>query len=206
MRPDSWRSLDTIEDVSTEPIIVIPHPTLRQKAEAILAWSPELETLVKTLIETLQAARNPRGVGLAAPQIDHSLRMFATLLNDEPRIFINPHITKSSEKLTLGRDPDDPDLEGCLSIPRLYAPVPRHSWVELTYQQPENGKLIEHKETFDDFPARVVQHEQDHLDGILFLDHTLRFDLPVLEGEGREKLKPVSRAMVETLVHQSWNA
>lgn len=171
-----------------------------------MVWSPEVEQLAETLLETLQAARNPRGVGLAAPQIDSGVRMFATLLNNEPRVFINPRITTASEKLSLGRDPEDPDLEGCLSIPRLYAPVPRYTWIELEYEKAVNGKLETHSETFEDFAARVVQHEQDHLDGILFLDHALQYDLPVLEGEGREKLKPIARDVVETLVHQSWNA
>lgn len=169
-----------------------------------MVWSPEVEQLAHTLVETLQAARNPRGVGLAAPQIDNRVRMFATLLNNEPRVFINPRITNSSEKLSLGKDPEDPDLEGCLSIPKLYAPVPRYTWIELEYEKPVNGKLETHSETFDDFAARVMQHEHDHLEGILFLDHALQYDLPVMEGG--DKLKPVPRELVETLVHQSWNA
>ncbi len=190
--------------MSIVPIITIPHKALRQKAVVVQDWSPEMQELMDTLMDTLRAARNPRGVGLAAPQINRDARMFATLVNNQPRTFINPRITQSSGKLSLGMDPEDPDLEGCLSIPKLYAPVPRHTWVKLEYEHPNKGVLETRNEIFDDFVARVIQHEYDHLEGILFLDHALEYDLPVLEGG--DKLKPVPRAMIETLVHQSWNA
>lgn len=115
-------------------------------------------------------------------------------------IFINPQIIDKSKKVTLGPDPKHPALEGCLSIPNLYGPVYRHQTIKIKYQtlpdaqaitdesaQPDafrqsstrsslsQGKinLIEKTEIFSNFYARVIQHEFDHLEGILFTDYTI---------------------------------
>ena len=117
--------------------------------------------------------------------------MFATFLNfdqsenDEAlptlAVYINPEIVTHSDQLTLGPDKKHPTLEGCLSIPGLYGPVPRWTEITLSYQELVEEKLIDRTQTFDNFAARVVQHEVDHLNGILFTDYSLQYDLPVYQ-------------------------
>lgn len=174
-------------------IITIPHPTLRKTAQAVTQANSQLIKFVTELESTLKNSKNPRGVGLAAPQVNKLLRVFTTSFssNNDPgepgnrpqgklRHFINPVISKTCKrKKVLGVDPADPDLEGCLSMPGLYGPVPRHRWVELEFQTLENAQLQNHQERFDDFHARVIQHELDHLNGILFTDYSLEHNLPV---------------------------
>jgi peptide deformylase len=170
-------------------IISAPHQTLRQKAVSVDVVDKKLVQFITDLEKTLQEKDNPKGVGLAAPQVDKKLRIFTTQLSltdtfdDEDSLqikhYINPQITKHSGKHTFGGDKRNPQLEGCLSIPKIYAPVPRWQWVELEYSVLENGKLVPYKERFEDFPARVIQHEADHLDGVLFTDYALQYDLPV---------------------------
>src|SRR3972149_1239595 len=102
-------------------IVTIPHPALRQKANKVTDFSSGLKKFLADLQQTLQKTDNPRGVGLAAPQVDTSLRIFATQIDEDrkqlPQIFINPLIVKQSDKHTFGPDPEEPRLEGCLSMP-----------------------------------------------------------------------------------------
>lgn len=178
-------------------IITIPHLILREKAQAVTQVDEQLIRFIEKLKKTLGETQNPRGVGLAAPQVNSLLRIFATNLpvhgsdrsNQEGlRHFINPVIVKACKrKKVLGVDPRDPDLEGCLSMPGLYGPVPRHRWIELKYQTLGNGQLQSHKKRFDDFQARVIQHELDHLNGILFTDYSLEQDLPVYHQSNDDK-------------------
>jgi peptide deformylase len=129
------------------------------------------------------------------------------------KTFINPEIVKSSKKKTLGEKEikgqklnvndkhNRPILEGCLSIPGIWGPVWRHQWVKLRYftlkVNPEHSRkantytLSEHSERFSSFPARVIQHELDHLNGILFTDYSLKDNLPLYESRG-EKLEEIS--------------
>ncbi len=187
-------------------IITVPHPTLRQVALPIAEVDKKVLQLLEELEVTLASQRRPRGVGLAAPQIDISKRFFATLLpvtneEDAPtqsRIFINPEITDHSEELVLGTDPEDPVLEGCLSIPGLYGPVPRWGEIQVRYYEVVNGELLEKRSTFSDFPARVFQHEIDHLDGILFTDYSLKYDLPIYkENKVNHKMEEIDPRLVE---------
>jgi peptide deformylase len=82
------------------------------------------------------------------------------------------------------------DLEGCLSIPGIYGPVPRWSWIELEYQLVQDGELVTKTERFTDFTARIIQHEYDHLQGVLFTDHILEYGLPAYVQQGDE-LRPL---------------
>lgn len=190
-----------------QPIITVPHNTLRRQAQPISIWNEETAQFIDNLTETLHQKDNPRGVGLAAPQIDRSLRIFCTLLSPEGarpdqenppqmRVFINPEIVNNSAHKTLGEDPHEPTLEGCLSIPFLYGPVPRWEWIELEFQTPEQGKLITKREKFSEFAARVVQHEYDHLNGILFTDYILQYDLPLYEDVDG-KLKKINNSVAK---------
>lgn len=174
-------------------IITVPHLTLRSSAEKVLVVTPAVQNFIQELTRTLDKQRRPQGVGLAANQVDKTWQVFATRVNtvsqeDTPAsspitIFINPQITSHSQQLILGPTPSQPRLEGCLSIPKLYGPVPRWSWVELEYQVVDKNtqELKTKTGRFTDFYARVIQHEYDHLHGVLFTDYSLQLDLPVYQ-------------------------
>ncbi len=192
-------------------IVSIPHPTLRKIAATITRVDKKLLQFIDELDKTLAQKDNPRGVGLAAPQVDTSLRIFATFLhpNDNEslppkmRTFINPSIVEYSQTLVYGSHPDEPRLEGCLSIPGIYGPVPRAAWVMLEFDEVYGDELRRKQERFSDFAARVVQHESDHLDGVLFIDHTLREGLPLYKENRRKELVELAPELIETLVRTS---
>lgn len=150
------------------------HPVLRAKARAIERAefkSPAVQKLIDDLIDTMNEYH---GVGLAAPQVHEGLRLFVASLdadNDEseprePVVIINPEI------VPVGSDVVE-DWEGCLSIPDVRGRVPRaREIVVRAYDR--RGERIELRA--HDFSARVLQHETDHLDGILFLDRMRSFE------------------------------
>lgn len=190
------------------PIITVPNPRLREKMNLVIEVNEQLNFATSALTDTLKAKRNPTGVGLAAPQIDLDLQIFATQLSpaalgtgssekNNIDIYINPTISKHSAKLSLGETNEDPVLEGCLSIPKLYGAVPRWEWIELEFSKVEKNKLIKTKQRFTDFAARVVQHELDHLHGILFTDYSLEYDLPVYQETNTGKLVPIDISILE---------
>ena len=160
-------------------IITVPHQLLRQRATPVTTVNRQLHRLLTDLQATL--SRSDIGVGLAAPQIGSNWRLFALNLPKESnkeipeyRYFINPTITKYDQKTAFGTDPKgQPDLEGCLSIPQIYAPVRRAVSIDVTYQILDDNQLVTKKEHLQDFSARVFQHEYDHLDGRLFTDLAL---------------------------------
>ena len=188
-------------------IITIPHRTLRTKAQEITKVDKKLIKFVKKLQDTLAEARNPQGVGLAAPQVDRTWRVFATQLPDKNgrlsarliKHYINPIITDRSGKLILGETADDKDAreEGCLSMPGYYGPVPRSKWIELLWYELEGNELVKREARFENFPARVIQHEVDHLDGILFTDYSLKYDLPVYKENRFGKLVEIDKSELE---------
>lgn len=149
------------------PVVVYGHSVLRKKALPIDKDFPDLEKLIENLFETMHASD---GVGLAAPQVGISLRIFVVdatpFAEDEPalenfrRVFINPVIEeKFGETVTFN--------EGCLSIPNIREDVNRPDGIKISYVDPGfNPK----EETFEGIAARIIQHEYDHLDGILFTD------------------------------------
>jgi peptide deformylase len=142
------------------------HPVLRKPARP-LAKSDLRDPLVQKLIDDMiDTMYEYRGVGLAAPQVHEDLRLFVGMLDDgededvEPMALINPEITPLGDEKVEGR-------EGCLSIPEIYGMVPR--FVEIAVNALDrSGKPIDLR--LKGYPARVVQHETDHLDGVLFLD------------------------------------
>lgn len=192
-------------------IISAPHQSLRQIASEITTVDKKLKNLIADLEKTLQERDNPKGVGLAAPQVDKSLRLFATQLSKtddyddlkslEMAYYLNPVITKHAGKQTFGEDKKHPQLEGCLSIPNLYGPVPRWEWVELDYFTLKGDELVKNTTKFTGFAARVIQHETDHLNGVLFTDYTLQYDLPIyLENKKSGELEEViNKKVLESL-------
>ncbi|MCD8484847.1 peptide deformylase [Candidatus Woesebacteria bacterium] len=179
-------------------IVRAPHKALRTVSDPITAIDAKVKQYLETLQYTLQHTNNPPGVGLAAPQIDKPYRAFTTQLENphtdrlQIRLYLNPRITDVADKQVVGTNPRNPDLEGCLSIPFLYGPVKRPEWVTLTWQEmTTDGQLTDwHTETFFDFPARVIQHELDHLNGVLFTDYILEQGQP-LYREDHGDLFPV---------------
>lgn len=184
-------------------IIFAPHPALRQVAKPITQVDKKLFSFIEDFSSTL-INNERKGVGLAAPQVDKSWRMFITYLSpgeerDEtdtiPRhldIYLNPRIVKTSAQKELGGTEDSRPLEGCLSIPKLYGPVPRYPWIDIEYETIHGDQLVSAKRHFSGFAARVAQHEIDHLDGILFTDHSLELDLPIFQENSQGKLKEIS--------------
>ena len=138
------------------PIRLFGDPVLRTPAEPVTDFDLELRNLVKDLTETMVDAP---GVGLAAPQIGVSLRVFTYHVGDEPGHLINPVLALDGEQ--------EEDDEACLSLPGLVFPTPRAPRVVATgFNMYGDPVTIEGSELL----ARCVQHETDHLDGILFID------------------------------------
>lgn len=139
-------------------IITNPNPILRQKALPIKsATTAEMKALIPEMIETML---KKDGVGLAAPQVNESIRLIVIRYKDDNLVMINPKIIKKS----LLKEWDE---EGCLSFPYIFGDVKRCKKVTVTYLD-ATGK--EQKLVGEGFLARVIQHEVDHLDGILFVD------------------------------------
>jgi peptide deformylase len=143
------------------------HPVLRTKARTLdrsTLRSPATQKLIDDMIDTMIEYH---GVGLAAPQVHESLRVFVALLgpddpetDSEPTVVVNPEIVPAGPETVEG-------WEGCLSIPDVRGRVPRVRQIALRALDRE-GRRVEL--SLHDFPARVAQHEADHLDGILFFD------------------------------------
>ena len=139
-------------------IVKLGEDILREKAQPVAEVNDEIRQLAQDMFDTMIDAD---GVGLACPQIGKNLRMFVLIADDDVRrVFINPQIIKTSEEL------GDYE-EGCLSIPQVYETIKRP--VRVTVQAlNENGKPF--TLDADGLLARIIQHEYDHLDGIVFID------------------------------------
>ncbi len=158
------------------PIITAPHPILSQIAKPVGKIDREIHKLIAEMIETLEHAKDPEGVGLAAPQINKSIQLFIARQNKSSPmlICINPKLTPLANQQI---QPDETQgekhkkkkprvkLEGCLSLIDIWGEVQRNSKVRLSYLD-EHGK--KHIRTFGGFLATIIQHEYDHLQGILF--------------------------------------
>jgi len=172
------------------PIVIYGHPVLRKTAEDIDKYYHGLEQIIADLFETLYRSE---GIGLAAPQIGKSIRIFVIdgepLAKDEPtlagfkKVFINAHIVEKSGDLQLM-------TEGCLSIPNLREEVNREARIRIKYY---DDKWEFHDEVYEGYLARIIQHEYDHLDGILFTDKVSPLRRRLLKG----KLSAISKGKFE---------
>ena len=157
--------------MAIRPIVEVPDPRLREISKPVEGVDDELRTLVADMFETMYEAP---GIGLAAIQVGVPKRVLVIDLQEpeeeggepvkDPRVFINPEILQTS-------DQDVPYTEGCLSVPEQFAEVDRPDkirarWMEL------DGKVRE--EEIDGLLAVCLQHEMDHLNGVLFIDHLSR--------------------------------
>lgn len=162
------------------PIVAYGDPVLKKVATEIDKNYPELQTLIENMFETMYAAS---GVGLAAPQVGLSIRLFVIdatpFAEDEPslnsfkKVFINPQILEESGK-------EWKFNEGCLSIPDIREDVTRKSELLISYYD-ENWNHFEEK--YDGLAARVIQHEYDHIQGKLFTDRISTFRKTVLKNK-----------------------
>ncbi|SRR6266567_2037712 len=154
-------------------IVQAPRPVLSQVAKPIAKIDKEILLLIKDMEKSLLSASDPEGVGLAAPQVGKSLQLFLVKQSpDSPlQVFINPEIKsiiKQAETKPKGKkrkNKDGVQLEGCLSLQDIWGVVRRHKEVVLSYQDEKGHK---HERTFDGFLATIIQHEYDHLQGVLF--------------------------------------
>jgi len=180
------------------PIVAYGDPVLKKIAAEIDQSYPDLHQLVENMFETMYKAK---GVGLAAPQIGKSIRLFIVdgspfaeeedeerdpkaegILNFK-KTFINPIITsETGDEWAFN--------EGCLSIPKIREDVYRQETIQLSYYD-ENWEF--HEDTFSGYAARIIQHEYDHIEGVLFTDH-----LSVLKRKLLQKrLTNISKGIVE---------
>lgn len=181
------------------PVVAYGHPNLRKVCSDITPEYPELSTLISNMWETMY---NSNGVGLAAPQINHTIRLFLVdsqqivnnadeedkgdYANEKPikQVFINAYI-ESLEGAEWKYN------EGCLSIPKVREDVLRKPQVTLKYQD-ENFQ--HHVNTFDGITARIILHEYDHIEGKLFIDHITPFKRRMIKS----KLDDIMKGKVKT--------
>lgn len=177
------------------PIYVYGSEVLRERAQEVDITAPgvaeEMKKLTEDMYETMFKAD---GVGLAAPQIGKSIRVLVvdgTLLSEDmpelstfKRAMINPVISFESEETI-------EFSEGCLSIPDIHASVVRPKKIKISYYDPD---LIKREEELDEFACRMVQHEMDHLNGVLFTDRTA----PIRKKMLQAKLNNIMAGKVKT--------
>ncbi|MDD5145859.1 MAG: peptide deformylase [Candidatus Pacebacteria bacterium] len=135
-----------------------PNPILRKKAQEVKEMTPEIKRLAFDMAETM---KKNKGAGLAAPQVGELQRIIAVQTNEGAKIFINPEILKKSKETQINE-------EGCLSAPGLFFKIKRSKEVEVKALD-ENGSEI--NISASGLLATVFQHEIDHLNGVLFIDH-----------------------------------
>ncbi len=175
------------------PIVAYGDPVLKKRGEDLEKGDPKLPKLVEDMFETMY---NAHGVGLAAPQVGKSLRLFVVdaspfaeegdedyeFLKDFKKVFVNPEIIEEEGD-------EWAFSEGCLSIPEIHEDVYRNEQLRIRYYD-ENWN--EHEEVLSGLAARVVQHEYDHIEGVLFVEHLSPLRRRLLKG----KLQNISKGKV----------
>ncbi len=166
------------------PIYNCYHPVLKKKTQKVEKFDDELKQTVTDMFDTMYGTGN--GIGLAANQVGIEKSIIVIDINHddapekyEPLVLVNPVITKFSDEII-------EDREGCLSVPELYEKVPRSKSIEVLYYDADGNKQ---ENTFEDLLARVVQHEIDHLNGILFFERIS----PIKRTLAKSKLKKIER-------------
>ncbi len=158
----------------------VPSTVLTAIAKPVKAFDTKLHKLIADMGDTLRAAHDPEGVGLAAPQVGVSLAVFITRPDKRAKIraYINPQIIKSEGVSESKKNGPKTTLEGCLSVDRIWSPLARPQKVLLSYQTPEGNKQ---EEWFEGFKAVIVQHEVDHLNGVLFTARAMEQNAKLFE-------------------------
>jgi peptide deformylase len=182
----------------TYPIFVYGNPVLRKVAVDVEKDYPGLQKLIDDLFDTMY---HSEGLGLAAPQIGKSIRLFvidgAPVAKDEPELagfkkaFINAHIVEKCGELV-------PMNEGCLSIPHIREEVKRESHIRIHYY---DEKWEYHDDVYEGYKARIIQHEYDHLDGILFTEKINPLKKQLIRGKLLDISKGKFEADYKTVVY-----
>lgn len=172
-------------------ILTAPNESLTTPTKAVKKFDKKLKDLIEDMIETLKVQKDPEGVGLAANQVGANLSLFILWPDHskKPKVFINPKILKTvkAKKKKRKKEEEGIPLEGCLSIPKIWGEVERAEKVLVEYQD-ETGK--KKKEWFEGMEAVIIQHEIDHLNGILFTQHVISQG-KILYKETKKGLKPL---------------
>src|SRR3989344_1970122 len=142
-------------------ILITPDKKLRQISKEVTSFDHSLKSLIANLTEMLEIQTDPPGLGLSAPQIGIFKRVFVAKIKNRIKSFVNPKILKLSQK-------EIAYLEGCFSVPNLYGHVVRPAEIDLEANDLHGKKIKSH---YTGLPSRIIQHEVDHLNGILFIDH-----------------------------------
>ncbi|MBL4872752.1 MAG: peptide deformylase [Rhodobacteraceae bacterium] len=166
-------------------ILLHPDPRLKKVCEPVADVDAKIRKLASDMLETMYDAP---GVGLAGPQVGVMKRIFVIDCAEkdaaaDPMVLINPQITWVSEGLNTYE-------EGCLSIPDMYEEVTRPEMVRMSYLDVD-GKL--HEDEFDELYATAVQHELDHLDGVLFIDHISKMKRAMITSKMKKLKKELAR-------------
>ncbi len=180
-------------------IVTAPNPILSQKANKVKKVDRNILNLIAEMKQTLLSAKDPKGIGLAAPQAGFPLCIFQVKPTEKSPIatFINPVIENeedvkeipsfsNSQKIEAKKPKVSKGklLEGCLSIPNIWGNVSRAKKITVSWQ---DEKKKNHKQTFNGFSAIIIQHEIDHLDGILFPKRVLEQKGKLYRSEKNEK-------------------
>lgn len=172
-------------------LVKVPNLILSKSAKKITRFDARLKQLIADMQETLVASKDPEGVGLAAPQVGVCKQLFVTRAHKKAKLrsYINPVIIKTEEVVqTKTKEEDTAIFEGCLSIDRIWAPITRPGKVLLKYQN-EKGRT--EQKWFQGFEATIIQHEVDHLNGVLFTQRAVEQDAEIYE-EQHGKLKEIA--------------
>ncbi|MDO8488136.1 MAG: peptide deformylase [bacterium] len=163
-------------------IVTVPSEILRTPALPVEALDSRIQKVLVNMGKALRKAVNPTGVGLAAPQIGETLQIFMIRPQADGPIttFINPQITKYSQR-QISPTGKKGVYEGCLSLPNHYAPIKRSSSVTVKFQ---DANMRFQTQVFSGFAAHVIQHEMDHLNGILFIDRALEQNSKLFRVKG----------------------
>jgi peptide deformylase len=180
-------------------IVKTPDPTLRSPTKRVGIVDKKITNLIRDMADTLSAQTDPEGVGLAAPQVGLLWRIFLMKPTRKSPItvFINPEIKKNNETHLSYKSPESHHpirqnkmLEGCLSIPNYYSNVMRHPEITITFRTLDRSLRHPMPQPvtvrYKGMRAQIVQHELDHLNGVLFIDHVLTQKRPLYKVEGEQ--------------------
>jgi peptide deformylase len=167
-------------------IVNAPSPILSSKAKPVAKVNTAILNLIREMEEALDAATDPIGVGLAAPQVGRSLAIFVIKPSSKSKLqaFINPKITKVEQQTTSKTKVKTKKLEGCLSLKDIWGEVERAKVIWLDYLD-EDGN--HHHKKFSGFIAIIIQHEVDHLNGVLFPKRVLEQKGTLYESKKNSK-------------------
>lgn len=179
-------------------ILSAPNPLLAQTLKPVQKVDERIIKILKDMEQTLENQQDPPGVGLAANQVDLDLRIFLALIDNQIVPFINPEILDKSTRLYPPNDGKNHLLEGCLSLHGYYGLVRRSKWIKLKtitvdLKDLENGiptdpnLYKEYTQKYTNFPAQIIQHEMDHLNGHIFVERILEQKQKLYKITGKDK-------------------